>query len=173
MKQALNGPGSVLSCWTRNISLIHKREGRRWNTKREHSVSDLFFRGFQHYYTNIRGFQLQGPWNHQNPQPVTYRKSITGITKDKSNNMDNRSFPPQKPVLFNRNWTSLCYLFPGLANAGELQLCVALSDRLHFFWARSGQLYARIRFTVNLGVCLFFPPSPWNSLRKCPAIVSW
>lgn len=48
------------------------------------------------------------------------------------------------------------HLFPSLANAGKLQLCVALSDRLDFSWARGGQLYARARFIVNLGVSFFF-----------------
>lgn len=120
----------------RNISHIHKTESERWNMRREHFKSDLlFFRGFRRFYTNIGG---SASWTLKPPKSPTstYRKSIIGITNDKPNNTANRSFPPQKPGVFNRNWTSLCYLFPGLANAGELKLCVALSDRLDFFLSK-------------------------------------
>lgn len=37
-----------------------------------------------------------------------------------------------------------------------------------FFWARGGQLYARTRFIVNLGVCLFFFFFPSKMPQKMP-----
>lgn len=118
-------------------------------------------------------------WNLKPPKSPTYRKSIRGITKNKTNNMSNRSLPPapKKSQSFSTE-IELPYMlsFLSLANAGELQLCVALSDRLLFFffllskrWTALGQdqIYSQSGF-----ISFFFPFSfPPNGLRKCLSIV--
>ena len=99
--------------------------------KREHFKSNLLFRGFHHYYANIGGSLLHGLWSHQNPQPVPTEKTSQGLLKIKQTIWLIEAFP-HKASSFQQKLNFLMYPFSGLANARELQLCVALPDRLDF-----------------------------------------
>lgn len=136
--------------------------------EREHFKFDLFFNVFI-ITTQVQESLLHGLGSHQDPQPVP-TESLRGLLRINQTIQLTECFP-LKGTPFQQKLNFLIHLFPSLANAGELQLCVALSDRLDLSWARNGQLYARARFIVNLGVSFFFFPSPPNCFRKCLAIV--
>lgn len=121
--------------------------------RREHFKSDLF-RSF-HHYTNRGASLLHGPRSHQNPQPVTYRKSITVLRINQIVWLT-EAFPPKASPFQQKLNFLMCYLFPCLANAGELQLCVAMSDRLHFLLSKRWTALCQDQIYSQSGCVPFF-----------------
>lgn len=89
---------------------------------------------FHHYYTSTGVSLPHGLWSPQDPQPVP-TESVTGILRINQTIQLTEGFP-LKGTPFQQKPNFLMYLFPSLANAGELQLCVALSDRLDLFLSK-------------------------------------
>lgn len=88
----------------------------------------LLSRGFHYYYANTGGSLLHELWSHQNPPPVPTEKVSQELLRIKQKKW--LIFFPSKVSPFQKKLKFLLSPFPGLANKEEVQLCVALPDRL-------------------------------------------